>query len=439
MNEVLGRPLTDARERLDDRLANPVTQIVGTTMKPAKKLVAAVGVPGRTGAQGEHRSHGQELVGAAARSRFGVEFTHASQELFELIVAVGRHRAPLFEEANVDGARRQSPVAREQFKKRRSRFAGESRSKMAFELLTPGRSRDVESHALHATVRATSIEGSCVMGELQDKVVVVTGASRGIGRALALRFADEGAHVVLAAKTMDPNPQLPGTLGEVQEAIRARGGKAYAHAVDVRDDSAIHDLFAKVESELGGTDILINNAGALYWAPIAATPAKRFDLVMGVNARGSFLCAHHALPQMLKRGGGHVINMAPPITAECTKNRTAYMISKFGMALVVEGLAAEHGHDGIKAHALWPVTMVESQAVIGNHLGDPTMWRKPEIIVDAAMALLTGKSSVANGSAVYDEDVLASIGVTDFSSYACVPGTTPPRARLDESSSYWRQ
>lgn len=142
---------------------------------------------------------------------------------------------------------------------------------------------------------------------------------------------------------------------------------------------------------------------------------------------------------MVARGGGHIINMAPPFTPSCTKNRTAYMISKFGMALVAEGIASEHGHEGIKAHALWPVTMVESQAVIGNHLGDPTLWRKPEIIVDATMALVTGRATVANGRAVYDEDVLASVGVTDFSSYACVPGTTPPPARLDESSSYWRQ
>ena len=277
------------------------------------------------------------------------------------------------------------------------------------------------------------------MGELQDKVVVVTGASRGIGRALAIRFADEGAHVVLAAKTVDPNPRLPGTLGEVQEAIRARGGRAYMQAVDVRDDAAVEELFSTVKRELGGTDILINNAGALYWAPITATPAKRFDLVMGVNAHASFLCAHHAIPQMLARGGGHVINMAPPLTSDCTKNRTAYMISKFGMTLVVEGIAAEHGLDGVKAHALWPVTMVESQAVIGNHLGDPTLWRKPDIIVDATMALLTGRAAMANGSAVYDEDVLASAGVSDFSHYACVPGTTPPPARLDDSASYWRQ
>jgi citronellol/citronellal dehydrogenase len=277
------------------------------------------------------------------------------------------------------------------------------------------------------------------MGELRGKVIVVTGASRGIGRALALRFAEEGATVALAAKTVDPNPRLPGSLGEVREEILARGGRVSVHAVDVRDERAVASLFEDVAQHHGGTDILVNNAGALFWAPITQTPAKRFDLVVGVNARAAFLCAHHAVPQMLGRGGGHVINMAPPISTDCTKNRTAYMISKFGMTLVAEGIAAEHGRDGIKAHALWPVTMVESHAVIGNHLGDPTLWRKPEIIVDATMALLTGRADVANGAAVYDEDVLARVGITDFSGYACVPGTTPPPARLDDSASYWRQ
>ncbi len=277
------------------------------------------------------------------------------------------------------------------------------------------------------------------MGKLQDKVIVVTGASRGIGRALAMRFAEEGAQVVLAAKTVDPNPRLPGTLGEVQEAIRSRGGRAFVHAVDVRDDAAVQELFETVERELGGTDMLINNAGVLFWAPIVATPAKRFDLVMGVNARATFICAHYALPQMLRRGGGHVINMGPPFTANCTKNRTAYMISKFGMALVAEGIAAEHGEENVRAHALWPVTMIESQAVIGNHLGEPSMWRKPDIIVDATMALLTQEAPIANGAAVYDEDVLASVGVRNFDDYACVPASNPPRSRLDDPAAYWHQ
>jgi citronellol/citronellal dehydrogenase len=276
------------------------------------------------------------------------------------------------------------------------------------------------------------------MGELRGKVIVVTGASRGIGRALALRFAEEGAHVALAAKTVEPNPRLPGTLGDVRDAIVARGGRATVHAVDVRDEQAIAELFESVAREHGGTDILVNNAGALFWAPIAETPAKRFDLVMGVNARAAFLCAHHAVPQMLARGGGHILNMSPPITSDCTKNRTAYMVSKFAMTLVAEGIAAEYGREGIRAHALWPVTMVESHAVVGNHLGDPTLWRKPEIIVDASMALLTRRATFANGAAVYDEDVLASVGITDFSGYACIPGTTPPPSRLDDSASYWR-
>jgi citronellol/citronellal dehydrogenase len=277
------------------------------------------------------------------------------------------------------------------------------------------------------------------MGELRGKVVVVTGASRGIGRALALRFAAEGANVVLVARTIVPGPDSSESLEDLREFILTHGGKATAHGVDLCDASAICELFARVEREQGGADCLVHNAGALLWAPIVTTQAEHFDHVMGVNARAAFLCAHHALPRMVARGRGHVINMAPPRSTACTKNRAAYMISKFAVTLLTESIAAEHGRDGVMAHALWPVTLVASDTVAKHHAGDPTQWRRPEIIVDAAMALLTGRATVANGSAAYDEDVLASAGITDFARYACVAGSNPPPARLDDSASYWRQ
>ncbi len=275
--------------------------------------------------------------------------------------------------------------------------------------------------------------------ELKGKIAIVTGASRGIGKAISLALAERGASVVLASKTVAPNPRLPGTLDDVKKEIEAKGGKAFIQATDVREEAQIEQLVATTVRELGGVDFLINNAGALFWAPVDSTPAKRFDLVIDVNVRASFLCASFAIPHMRARGGGHIINMSPPVTAACTTNRVAYMISKFGMSMLTEGLAGEVAKDKIKVHSLWPVTMVESQATIGHSLGEPSMWRTPAVIVDATLALLTGKSTLASGSSLYDEEVLESVGITDFAPYSCVPGSTPPKLRLDDPESYWRK
>ncbi len=277
------------------------------------------------------------------------------------------------------------------------------------------------------------------MGQLNGKVAIVTGASRGIGRALSIALAREGAKIVLASKTMNPNPRLPGTLDDVKNEIEKAGGTALIHQTDVREESQIESLVGTTVKELGGLDILINNAGALFWSSVEQTPAKRFDLVMDVNVRATFLCCSAAIPHLRARGGGSIVNMSPPVTAGCMPNRVAYMISKFGMSMVTEGLAVEVAKDNIKVHSLWPVTMVESQATIGHHMGERSMWRTPEIVVDSTLALLTGKASVPSGQTVYDEDVLSLVGVKDFSRYACVPGTNPPRLRLDDPSSYWRQ
>ncbi|MEO8874455.1 MAG: SDR family oxidoreductase [Polyangiaceae bacterium] len=277
------------------------------------------------------------------------------------------------------------------------------------------------------------------MGKLEGKIAIVTGASRGIGKAIAVRLAKEGAKVVLASKTTEPNPKLPGTLDDVRKEIEAAGGKAYVQPTDVREEDQIIALVDRTVKELGGVDILINNAGALFWASVEATPSKRFDLIMDVNVRASFLCASHVVPHMKKRGGGAIVNMSPPYTPGVMKGRVAYMVSKFGMSMLSEGLAEEVAEDNIRVYSLWPVTMVESQATIGHHLGEPSMWRTPEVIVDSTLALVTGESKLASGGAYYDEDVLESVGTKDFSKYACVPGSDVPRMRFDDPNSYWRK
>jgi citronellol/citronellal dehydrogenase len=272
---------------------------------------------------------------------------------------------------------------------------------------------------------------------LENKVAVITGASRGIGRALALAFARAGADVVLASKSLDPDPRLPGTLLEVKAEVEALGRRALAVKTDVRSERDIDAMAKEAIAVFGGVDVLVNNAGALYWHTIARTPATRFDLVNQVNARASFLCARAFLPSMVARGAGAVINMSPPIVRGAMAGHVAYMMSKFGMTLLAEGIAAEHGNQGVRAFALWPATMIESLATIAHGLGTRDMWRTPDVVVDAAMALLLGRggaSSLANGGAYYDEDVLRAAGASDadLDGYACVAGSKPPSLRLED-------
>lgn len=278
---------------------------------------------------------------------------------------------------------------------------------------------------------------------LEGKVALVTGASRGIGRALALALAERGADLVLAAKTLEPDPRLPGTLLDVKGEVEARGRRAIAVKTDLRDAAQIDALAQAALDAFGGVDVLVNNAGALYWQPILDTPASRFDLVMQVNARASFLCARAVLPSMKARGGGAIVSMSPPIEPAAAACHVAYMISKFGMTLLSEGIAAEHEGDGVRAWSLWPATMVESQATVGHGLGAPELWRKADVLVDATLALLLGKGSAGdlrNGGAFYDEDVLRAAGATDadLAAYACVPGTEPPSLRLDRVAPFWK-
>jgi citronellol/citronellal dehydrogenase len=263
------------------------------------------------------------------------------------------------------------------------------------------------------------------------RVAMVTGASRGVGKALALRLAAEGCDVVVAAKTVAPDPKLPGTIHETAREIEALGRRALAAELDVRDDVAVERVVKQALEQFGHVDFLVNNAGALYWRSVAETEMKRFDLVMGVNARGAFACTRHVLPSMLARKFGHILMLSPPVDARAGAGKVAYALSKFGMTLVAQGVAEEVRGQGVAANALWPATMIESQATIRWGLGDRSLWRTPEILADAVVAIFAKPPDTMTGQALIDEDFLRGEGVTDFARYRCEPDKEPPRVGFD--------
>ena len=263
------------------------------------------------------------------------------------------------------------------------------------------------------------------------RVAMVTGASRGVGKVLALRLAAEGCDVVVAAKTVAPDPRLPGTIGETAREVEALGRRALAAELDVRDDAAIERVVNQTLEQFGRIDFLVNNAGALYWRAVAETEMKKFDLVMAVNARGAFACARHVLPSMLARRFGHILMLSPPVDPRAGSGKVAYALSKFGMTLVAQGIAEEVRGQGVAANALWPATLLESQATIRWGLGDRSMWRKPDIVADAMVAIFSKPPDALTGQALIDEDFLRAEGVTDFARYRCDPDKEPPRVGFD--------
>jgi citronellol/citronellal dehydrogenase len=265
------------------------------------------------------------------------------------------------------------------------------------------------------------------MESLKDRVGIITGASRGIGRALALSLAGQGCHIVIAAKSVESTERLPGSIHSVAKEVEALGAAALPFQVDVRDENQIERMIAKTLERFGRIDVLINNAGALWWQPVLDTPAKRFDVVMGVNARAAFLTARAALPHMIERKWGHIINMSPPIDPKIIRGKVAYFISKFGMTLLTHGLAEEVREHHIAVNSLWPVTIIESQASINWGLGNRETWRKSDILADCVLQLVQKDPGEITGQALLDEDFLRQQGITDFGRYACVPGTNPPR------------
>jgi citronellol/citronellal dehydrogenase len=265
--------------------------------------------------------------------------------------------------------------------------------------------------------------------DLTGKVAFITGASRGVGKAIALALAKAGLDVVVAAKSTESSERLPGSIHETANEVRALGRRAVAAQVDVRDEQSVDHAVAQAVRELGRIDVLVNNAGAMHWHPMLDTPMKRFDLVLDVNARGAFACTRAVLPHMIEAGWGHVIMMSPPVPADGAGagGKIAYAISKFGMTLIAHGLAEEVRDHNVACNALWPATLIESYATINHGLGGPAMWRKADILVDAVLAIVAKEPRAFTGHALIDEDFLRAEGVKDFTPYRCDPATEPPR------------
>jgi citronellol/citronellal dehydrogenase len=265
------------------------------------------------------------------------------------------------------------------------------------------------------------------MGDLRGKTLFITGASRGIGLAIALRAARDGANVCVAAKTTEAHPRLPGTIHSAAAEIEAAGGRALASAVDVRDDAQIEAAVAQTVDRFGGIDILVNNASAISLTGTRDTAMKRFDLMHQVNVRGTFACTRACLPHLDKAANPHVLTLSPPpsLDARWFAPHLAYTLSKMGMSLCVLGLAEELRAAGIAVNALWPRTIIATSA-IRNLLGGEEAIRgarTPEIVADAAHAILVRPSREATGRFFIDDEVLAAAGVTDLERYAVAPGT----------------
>ncbi len=264
--------------------------------------------------------------------------------------------------------------------------------------------------------------------DLSGRVAIVTGASRGIGRCIAVTLGRAGMAVAVAAKTVRDRQQLPGTIGETATLVEQAGGRALAVQVDVRQEADLDRLVEETLSAFGRIDALINNAGALWWRPVLDTPARRFDLVMSVNVRAAFLLSRQVAAAMRGAGrGGHIVMLSPPLDPGPHPGMVAYTISKLGMTLTAQGLAAELRSDGIAVNALWPATLIESLATINWGMGDRKLWRRPEIVADAVLALVRRDPAACTGRALLDEEVLGEEGVTDFSRYRCVEDSEPPR------------
>jgi citronellol/citronellal dehydrogenase len=261
---------------------------------------------------------------------------------------------------------------------------------------------------------------------LKGKTLFITGASRGIGKAIGLRAARDGANVVIAAKTAEAHPKLPGTIYSAKEEIEAAGGKALACIVDVRFEEQIHEAVKQAVATFGGIDILVNNASAISLTGTVDTPMKRYDLMHGVNTRGTFACSQACIPHLATSENAHILNISPPLNMEAKwfAPHVAYTMAKFGMSMCVLGMHEELRAQKIAVNALWPRTVINTAAVQNLLGGDATVRgsRKPDIMADAAYAILTRKSSEFTGNFCVDETILRESGVTDFSAYSMTPG-----------------
>lgn len=260
---------------------------------------------------------------------------------------------------------------------------------------------------------------------LKNKTLFITGASRGIGKAIALRAAKDGANIAIAAKTAEPHPKLEGTIYSAAEEIEAAGGKALPLVVDVRDEASVKDAIDKTAETFGGLDILVNNASAIQLTPLSQTDMKRFDLMHQINTRGTMVCCKHAVPHLAKAENPHILTLSPPLDMQekWFAPFMPYSIAKYGMSLIVLGLTGELRSKGIGVNALWPRTTIATAAIKNIIGGDKMMQasRTPDILADAAWEIFTSPSREFTGNFLIDDTFLASRGVTDFDKYRVDP------------------
>ena len=264
------------------------------------------------------------------------------------------------------------------------------------------------------------------MSSLAGKTLFITGASRGNGKAIALRAARDGACIAVVAKTDRPHPKLSGTVHTAVEEIESAGGRGLACVADIRSEEQVAAAVDRTLAAFGGIDILVNNASAIQLTGTVDTDMKRFDLMHGVNLRGTFLCSKLCIPHLKQAANPHILNLSPPLNLEARwfQDHAAYTMSKYGMSLCVLGMSAELSELGIAVNALWPRTAIATAAVqnlLGGELALKRC-RKPEIVADAAHAILSRNSRACTGNFFIDDEVLAAEGVTDFESYAMTPG-----------------
>ena len=262
---------------------------------------------------------------------------------------------------------------------------------------------------------------------LQGKTLFITGASRGVGKAIALRAARDGANVVVAAKTAEPDPRLPGTIHDAAREIEAAGGKALAVVMDVRDDEQVAAAVAKAVETFGGIDILVNNAGAIAHTKTVETPMKRYDLMMDINMRGAYLCSQACIPHLKRSSSPHILMISPPLELrpEWFAAHLAYTTSKYGVSLLALGLAEELRSDGIAVNALWPRTVIATAALERLDASLGIRGRKPDVMADAAHYILSADPRAMTGRFVLDDEVLRESGISDFSAYLATPGIEP--------------
>ncbi len=277
------------------------------------------------------------------------------------------------------------------------------------------------------------------MGALKDKVIFITGASRGIGREIALRAAQDGAKVVITGKTIEPHPKLQGTIHSVAKEVELAGGQALAIQLDVRDAEQIQAAVAKAAEHFGGIDILINNASAISLTGTLETTMKRYDLMMSVNVRATYAASQACIPHLKKSTNPHILTLSPPLNMnpKWFAPHLAYTMSKYGMSLCTLGMAEEFKQEGVAVNSLWPKTTIATAAIAFNSPEIYQACRKPQIVADAAYLILTKDSKTSTGQFFIDEEVLRASGVTDFNQYALNPNRPIfPDLFLEEDKKY---